>query len=139
MFKKKLSYTNYNGEKVTKEYYFNLSRAEILRMQFTTVGGFQAYVQQIVDAQDIAELYKLFEKLVQESYGVKTPDGEEFDKFEADRVTPRWKRFSQTEAYSELMMELVNDTDAAVAFIKGIIPSAPTTETETNTSIEVAK
>ena len=33
--------------------------------------------------------------------------------------------FAQTEAYSQLFMELATDADAAAAFVNGIIPNIP--------------
>lgn len=123
MITKKITYTNYNGEEITREFMFNLSKAELVHMEYTTPGGFKAYVQSITEAKDVPALYSIFEKIVRESYGEKSPDGERFLKLEADGKTPKWVAFSQTEAYSELIVELVTNTDAAIQFIKGVGPT----------------
>ena len=52
------------------------------------------------------------------AYGEKSPDGKRFIK------SPELSEaFSQTEAYSELFMELASDSDAASKFVNGIIPA----------------
>ena len=48
---------------------------------------------------------------------VVSDDGKRFIKNEQLR-----EEFSQTEAYSDLFMELASDADAASAFVNGIIP-----------------
>ena len=117
MLKKKVTYTNFNGEEVTEELYFNLTKAEITEMELTTPGGLSAYIEQITKEEDGAELVKIMKELVLMSYGVKSKDGRVFKKTEELR-----KEFSQTQMYSDVFMELATDADAAVKFITGIVP-----------------
>ena len=42
---------------------------------------------------------------------------------EDENGRPLYVEFSQTEAYSEIFMELATDADAAAKFVNGIIPS----------------
>lgn len=117
MYKKTITYTDYNGNERTEDHYFDLSKAEIMEMQLSVNGGFDAMLQSIIEAKDIPALAKLFKEIICKSYGKKTPDGREFEK--SEQIT---KSFTQTGAYSELYMELCTDAKAAAEFINGIIP-----------------
>ncbi len=119
MLKKTITYTDYNGVERTEDFYFNLSRAEITEMEMSTSGGLSEMIQNIVAAQDVPAIIKVFKDLLLKAYGEKSPDGKHFVKSEELS-----KAFSQTEAYSELFMELATDADAAAAFVNGIVPQA---------------
>ena len=87
-------------------------------MQLEKEGGLAEKIQTIVDSKNVPELIKIFKELILRSYGKKSDDGKRFIK------SPELSReFTQTEAYSELFMELATDSDAASAFINGIIPA----------------
>lgn len=118
MLKKTMTYTDYNGTERTEDFYFNLTKAEIVEMEMSTTGGMADMVQRIVAAQDSPAIIKIFKDLVLKAYGEKSPDGKKFMK--SDEIT---KGFACTEAYSQLFMELATDADAAAKFVNGIIPS----------------
>lgn len=117
MLKKKVTYTDYNGVERTEDFYFNLSKAEIMEMELGTTGGFAEMIQKVVAAQDAPTIVKIFKDLVLKAYGEKSADGKRFIK--SDEIATA---FSQTEAYSQIFMELATDADAATKFINGIIP-----------------
>lgn len=118
MLKKTITYTDYNGSQRTEDFYFNLSKAEIMEMELSTTGGLAETIQKIVAAQDAPAIIKIFKELVLKAYGEKSPDGKRFIKSEEIATA-----FSQTEAYSQLFMELATDSDAAAKFVNGIVPS----------------
>ena len=118
MIKKTITYTDYNGNERTEDFYFNLNKAEVMRMEMGVKGGLTEMMQRVIAAQDQPALIAIFEDLIRKSYGVKTPDGRGFTKSTADL-----EAFVSTEAYSELFMELATDADAAAAFFKGILPA----------------
>ena len=118
MLKKTITYTDYNNVKRTEDFYFNLSKAEIVEMQISTSGGLVEMINTIVKAQDNAAIVKIFKELILKAYGEKSPDGKRLEKSEAIS-----NAFAQTEAYSDLFMELATDADAAAAFVNGIIPA----------------
>lgn len=118
MLKKTITYTDYNGVERTEDKYFNLSKTEIMEMEMSTAGGFAEMVQGIVKAQDGPAIMKIFKDIILKSYGEKSPDGKRFIK--SKELSDE---FSQTEAYSDLFMELCTDAEAAAAFINGIIPA----------------
>lgn len=118
MLKKTITYTDYNGTERTEDFYFNLSKAEVMEMEMSTSGGMAETIQRIVAAQDAPAIIKIFKDLVLKAYGEKSPDGKRFIK--SDEIAAA---FSQTEAYSQLFMELATDADAAAKFVNGIIPT----------------
>lgn len=118
MLKLTKKYTNFNGKEVEEDLYFNLTKAEIATMQLEVEGGFDGFLQKIIETENIPELMKQFQKIILMSYGVKSSDGRRFEKSEKLRT-----EFSQTQVYSDLFIELATDAEAAANFIKGIIPS----------------
>lgn len=119
MLKKKISYTDYNtGEQYTEEFRFNLTKAELTFMDLTTSGGLEMNLNRIVNTHDVPAMIKFFRELILKSYGEVSPDGKRFVKSEELSAA-----FEQTDAYSELFMEVCTDADAAAAFIKGVVPS----------------
>lgn len=125
MLKKTISYVDYNGTKRTEDFYFNLTKAEISEMELEIPGGMSEMLKRITAAQDTPTLVKIFKDLILRSYGVKSDDGRRFIKSQQLK-----EEFSQTEAYSELFMELATNAEAASAFINGIIPADVAKESE---------
>lgn len=118
MLKKTITYTDYNGTERTEDFYFNLTKAEVMEMEMSTSGGLAEMIQRIVAAQDAPAIIKIFKELVLKAYGEKSADGKRFIKSEEIQTA-----FSQTEAYSILFMELATDADAASKFVNGIVPA----------------
>ena len=118
MLKKTITYTDYSGIERTEDFYFNLSKAEILEMQLSVNGGFAEMLQKIIKAKDFPTLVKTFKELILVSYGEKSEDGRRFVK--SKEISDA---FAQTEAYSILFMELSNDDKAASEFVNGILPA----------------
>lgn len=115
---KTITYTDYNDVERTETFWFHLSKAELTEMEMSTVGGLSAYVRRITEAQDAPTIIRLFKDLILKAYGEKSPDGRRFIK------SPELsEQFAQTEAYSELFMELSTNADAAAAFVNGIVPA----------------
>lgn len=118
MLKKTIEYTDYNGVERKEDFWFHLSKAELLEMEMGTTGGFAEMINKVIAAQDVPTLIKIFKELVLKAYGEKSADGKRFVKSEEISTA-----FSQTEAYSDLFMELATNDVAAADFIKGVIPS----------------
>lgn len=118
MLKKTFTYTDFNGVERTEDHYFNLSKAELMEMELSTTGGLAEMINKIVAAQDAPAIVKIFKELVLKAYGQKSADGRRFIK--SKELSDE---FSQTEAYSQLFMELATDADAAAAFVNGIVPA----------------
>ena len=117
MLKKLIKYTDYDGRERSENFYFYLNKAELMEMELGVDGGMQQMIQLIIDKQDIPKIMDAFKKIILRAYGEKSPDGRRFIK--SKELS---EAFSQTEAYSNLYMELVTDARAAAAFINSIVP-----------------
>lgn len=125
MLKKTIKYTDYNGVEQEETLYFNLSRAELLDMEFETPGGLANHLKKIVDSEDAVTIYKTFKNLVVNSYGEKSADGKMFLKSEANT-----QAFTNSEAFSELLVTLCSDADEAIVFVNGILPAGMVAEAQ---------
>ena len=69
MLKKTITYTDYNGTERTEDFYFNLTKAELAEMELGTTGGLSEMIQNIVKAQDVPSIIKIFKDLLLKAYG----------------------------------------------------------------------
>lgn len=118
MLKKTIAYEDYNGVSRKEDFYFNLSKAEVMEMELGTTGGMAEMIRRVVAAQDTPTLISIFKDLIFKSYGEKSADGKHFIK--SKELS---EAFSQTEAYSILFMELATDANAAADFVNGVMPA----------------
>lgn len=123
MFKKTITYKDYNDVEITEDFYFNLTKAEIMEMQLKEKGGLAEKIQRVVNTKDVPEIIGIFKDLIVSSFGVKSPDGKRFIKNDQLR-----DEFKQTNAYAELFMELATNETSAADFVNGIIPVDPATK-----------
>ena len=117
MIKLNRTYTDYNGNEKTKTYFFNLNQAEIVELENSIPGGLTNMIERLSTEQDNREIIKIFKDLILKAYGEKSADGKRFIK--SHELS---EAFAQTEAYSNLFMELATDADAAAKFVNGITP-----------------
>ena len=125
MLKKTIKYVDYNGENQTDECYFNLSKAELMEIQVSEKGGFANYLQSLMEEKDQKKIYHMFKEIVLMSYGQKSSDGRTFIKKKmVDGQMIRLRdEFEQSDAFSELMIELISGGDKTIAeFINKLIP-----------------
>lgn len=117
MLKKDITYVDYNGITRTETFYFNLTPIEVAELEVSETGGFYNLVQKLISEQDQGALLKAFKSLILKAYGIKSLDGKYIEKSEAIST-----KFSQSEAYVTLFMELGSSSEAVEAFVKGIMP-----------------
>ena len=117
MLKKPITYVDYDGNQRTENYWFNLDEAEILELQVRYPGGMSAMLQKMVDELDGAKILATIKEIIMLAYGEKSLDGKYFEKSHEKSV-----RFTQSRAYSALLMELYRDANAAADFMNKIIP-----------------
>ncbi len=113
----KRTYIDFNGMEREETFYFNLTKAELAEWELGVTGGLSQMVEKISASKDVPALAQLFKDLLLKSYGVKSADGRRFIKNDQVR-----DEFVQTQAYSDLYMELAQDDKAAADFIAGVIP-----------------
>ena len=90
---------------------------ETMEMEMGTSGGLTETIKKIIAAQDNPSIIKIFKDFILKAYGEKSLDGKRFIK--SKEIS---EAFSQTEAYSQLFMELATNADAAAEFVNGIVP-----------------
>lgn len=122
MIKKSITYTDFDDNERTEDFYFNLSKSELTEMDFSQAGGMDKMIKAIVNAQDTKRIIELFKDIILKSYGEKSLDGKQFIKIKDGHKLA--DDFAQTAAYDALFMELATDDKAAAEFINGIIPKA---------------
>lgn len=118
MLKKTIKYTDYNGNERNEDFYFNLTKAEVMEMEMSTDGGFAEMINRVIAAQDVPTIIKIFKDIILKAFGVKSPDGKRFIK-----SAELSEEFSQTEAFSDLYMTLATNAEEATAFINAIVPA----------------
>lgn len=122
MIKKTIKYTDYDDVERSEDFWFNLSKSELMEMNFSKEGGMEKVLRRIIDTQDMKGLIDVFQDIIMRSYGEKSDDGKRFVKIrDGHRLA---EDFAQTPAYDELYMELATDDKAAAEFINGLIPKS---------------
>ncbi len=118
MYERTFELETFNGEKVKKKFYFQLNKAETIKWLTTNEGcTLDKLLEQLVRADRGRDIIDHFDKLIYLSCGEPSADGLRFIKTEEAK-----NRFMETDAYSQLFMELVSDAKAAGDFIAKILP-----------------
>lgn len=118
MIKKTVTFTDFDGNKRTEDFYFHLTEQELTEWELSVDGGLSGVLTRIVNSQDTKTLIGIFKDLLIKSYGVKTPDGRGFVKNEEVL-----NNFTCTQAFSDIYMELATDDKAAAEFVNGVMPT----------------
>lgn len=116
MLKKTVTYQDYNGNTRTEDFFFNLSKAEIVEMELRE--NLKGVLERVIASNDGAQIMDTFRMIIAKSYGIKSPDGRSFLK--SEEIS---SGFLGSEAYSQIFLELVMNPNAAAAFINAIVPA----------------
>lgn len=116
MYKKTITYTDYNGKKRTEDKYFNMTEPEAMKLQYSVEGGYAAKLEEIKKNEDQGAALDFLEEILLRSYGEKTEDGE-FEK--SEELT---RKFKNSAAYPAIFMELATDNKAVEEFINATFP-----------------
>lgn len=119
MLRKTVQYVDFNGDQQTEVVYFNLTAAELVRLNASVPGGIEEFVANIDAQNSPQEVLDLFERILKASYGVKSEDGRHFLKDEAETA-----KFVQSAVYDSIFMELISDADLAAAFFNDLVSVA---------------
>lgn len=121
MIEKTIKYNDLRGNEVEDTFYFNLTKAEAMGIAFDDFDGmkFSQVLKAIQETEDARIVLSVFKNVLRQAVGIKqeTPRGEIL-------VKPDWLKewFTATDAYSELLEEMLTDPDYAAKFIGGILP-----------------
>ena len=137
MLKKTITYKDlFTDEEVTEDFFFHLSKAELVELELSHQDGLSEALQRIIAAEDGKGIVAEFKNIILLAYGKRSEDGKRFVKNANVR-----EEFESSEAYSALFMELVTNTESAIEFINGIIPQGMAEEAAkvTGADLEVVK
>lgn len=120
MVKKTLTYNDFEGKEVTKDFYFNISKMEFRELDRKIPGGLERMIDQIRVEKDENRMLDLMSTLILAAYGEKAEDGR-FVKEDA------WGRklssfFKISEAWDVLFLNLLQNEQELNEFLTGIVP-----------------
>lgn len=125
MIKQTIKYDDYNGEEQNEEFYFNLTKLEIMEMELKFEGGLEGHIKKLMETENGVDAYYLFKDLVLSSYGKKSDDGKRFIKSEEFRTD-----FESSPALGELIFGFMSEATSAATFVTGLLPSKMVAEVE---------
>lgn len=126
MIKKTVKFEDFMGNEVEEDFYFNLTKAELLELETKDAlideegsisGGLSETLEKLTKSNRAGDIISMFQQILKWSYGVRSEDGRRFVKSEE-----LWTEFTQSNAYSELLMLLAGDANEAASFVQGILP-----------------
>ena len=115
MLKKTITYTDLNDIQRTEDFYFDLSKPEIIKMMSSEKGGYEAQIKSIAASMNGARIMEFFENFIKASYGEKSEDGRRFMKSEEMS-----RAFMESPAY-EILFEELTDAKAAADFVNHVM------------------
>lgn len=116
MFKKTVEFEDFDGNRQSKDFYFHISKAELLEMAATS-DDMQARIKRIIESKDGGAILNEFRELIKLAVGVRSEDGQRFIKDAAAQST-----LLDSPAFDELLMELATNANASVEFVQQLIP-----------------
>lgn len=126
MHKEVITYNDLNGVSRTEDFYFDLSKPEIVKMQASAKGGYDVQLRSIAADLNGAKIMEFFENFISKAYGEKSEDGRRFMK--SDEIS---RSFMETPAYEVLFEKLVTDDKYAADFVNAVMRSKGGTSTPT--------
>lgn len=133
MLKKTITYKDLDGNSLTEDFYFNLTRAELLELEMTEEGGLRDRFAKLAESKNPKEMMNAFKMLISLTVGRRSEDGKRFEK--SPEITAA---FMQSEAYSVLFVELLQDPGAGARFIAGVMPQDLVEKVDVDAVIEKA-
>jgi hypothetical protein len=118
MIKQSITYENFDGEMVTEDHYFHLSKSELIDMELGADGGMSAKLKNILASNNGAEIMKIFKEIVAKAYGQRV-DGSGSEFYKTDELAAR---FMGSLAFDAFLTTLLTDVTVAVKFVNGVIP-----------------
>lgn len=134
MLVKTITYEDFNGTERTEDFYFNLTKTELVKLEHSKGGGLTEWIKRVVQSQNGKEILNTFEDIIKATYGVKSLDGRTFIK--NDQV---FEEFKGTNAYDQLYLELVTDATKASEFLAACMPKDMQEDAKTAMTAEIEK
>lgn len=117
MIKETIEYTDFNGNVLVEDFYFNMTKDELIQLGAKTGNSLEQRINDLIVSENMAEIYDIFRTIVLDAYGEKSDDGRRFVK--SKELS---EEFAQTNAFSELIFKMINDPEYATKFMEGLMP-----------------
>ena len=119
MLKRPITYTDFDGNELTEDFYFNLSTSDLLRLDETDDGGLKESIERIIKADDKGAMMLELERIILSAYGERSEDGKRFKK--SKELSDDFRTHA---AYDVLFFEIITDENKMTEFITQVIPKA---------------
>jgi hypothetical protein len=116
MFKKTITFKDFNGNQKSQDFYFHMSKGELLELA-ADGNAMVERIKRIIAANDGKAVLKEFRELIWQSVGIRSEDGSCFVKGNEAK-----RNLFESPAYDELLMELCTDANAGAEFVRQLIP-----------------
>ena len=117
MLTKTITYQDFDGNDITEEFCFNLTKSELTKMQLSKDGGLAEWLERMIKSRNNKEIMNAFEQILLKSYGIRSDDRKRFIK--SEEIS---REFQQTNAYDILFMELIENETKMADFINAVMP-----------------
>lgn len=122
MLKKTITYNDLDGNPITEDFYFNLSKAEIAEWKLRAIkdgkDSLDEILKNISESKDGSVIIDMFREILSKSVGRRSEDGKRFIKNQEII-----DEFMQSDAYSVLFMEFLTDASSSAKFINSVLPA----------------
>jgi hypothetical protein len=136
MIKKTIEFLDLDGNKVRRDFWFNLNKSDLAKMELVHGGGYEQFVKKIIEAKDTKRVVDLFDELLELAYGIRDEDGISFRKIAPDGHK-YWDDFKATDAYSELFYDLISNAAGSAEFVAGMLPKELAATAKTTIQAEI--
>lgn len=117
MIVKTIQYEDYEDNTVKEDFYFHLSKLEMIEMEIQFEGGLEGHLEKITETQDVREVYDLFKDILISAHGIRSADGKKFYKSEEIR-----RDFAGSPALGELILHFIANPEEGASFIEECLP-----------------
>ena len=126
MLKRHITYEDYDGVTREMDAEFNISKSEGAILSAKKINGvpYAEALQKMVDEQNVEAMLNIFREITIMAYGVRSEDKTRFIKDTGDGVQfSAGRAFSQTPAFDELFMDILQEENGLVNFFNGVLPT----------------
>ena len=117
MIKKTIKYHDYDGNEREDDFHFHLNQVEVTKLDGEFPGGLQNHLKEIGKNEDRLGLLKVIDIIISHAYGRRLPDGAFIKR--APNGLPLYEEFVNTEAYDNLLTDLLQNQDNVMNFLTG--------------------
>jgi hypothetical protein len=118
MIKKTITFEDFDGNSVTEDHYFHLSKKELVDLEMSETGGLSSRLEQVTRSNNGQEIMSTFTWLISKAYGQRDPHNPtKF--FKSDKIT---QEFMTGPAFDQFFTDLVTHPETAAEFVNGLFP-----------------